>query len=96
MTKRRFSVSVQELGTVLCVHSPILGTTELTLVRPQEPTKLDLSNDYLCLCRRQRYPLFLVALTKSFVCDLCQRMFIFEENRQIIERLSPSCPCKRS
>ncbi|WP_232014488.1 hypothetical protein [cyanobacterium endosymbiont of Rhopalodia gibberula] len=95
MIKRRFSVSVRELGAVLCTHSGNFEATELTLVRPQKLTKLDLSNDYSCLCRQQ-YPLFPIVLTKSFVRDRCQQIFVFEENKQIIERLSLSCLYWRS
>ncbi|YAI82495.1 MAG: hypothetical protein ACQJCO_02580 [cyanobacterium endosymbiont of Rhopalodia sterrenbergii] len=95
MIKWRFSVSAQELGIVLCAHSANFGATKLTLVRPQEYMKLDLNNDYSCLCW-QRDSLAPIVLTKSFGCDQCQQTFVFEENRQIIKRLSSSCPYWRS
>ncbi|MGP0128207.1 MAG: hypothetical protein ACTMUB_02720 [cyanobacterium endosymbiont of Rhopalodia musculus] len=95
MIKRRFSVSVQELGTLLYTHGANFGATQLTLVQPQEPTKIDLSNDYSCLCRR-RGPLFPIILTKFFGRDRCHPIFVFEENGQIIEQLPSSSPCERS
>ena len=86
MIKRRFGVSFRELGTTLSVHSANFGTTQLTFVRPQEPTKLDGSNNFPFLYR-QLNPLLPIVMTKLFGYDRGQSIFVLEENRRIIEQL---------
>ena len=98
MIKLRFSC--QELETILYRCSENFGATDfraikLTLVRPQEPEKLDLSNDYPCPCWRWgRF--FLTILTEVLGYDWDQQIFVVKENRQMIEQLSSSFPYKRS
>lgn len=64
-------------------------------MRPQEPTKLDLSNDCPYPCR-WRGRLFAVVLTEALGCLLCQQMFVDKEDGQAIEQLSSSYPYKLS
>ncbi len=91
MIKLRFGS--RELETIL--YRANFGSTKLTLVRPQKPVKIDLSNDYPCPCRR-RGRLLPIVLTEAFGCDRCQQIFVVEENGQTIEQLSSSYPYKRS
>lgn len=64
-------------------------------MRFQEPTKLDLSNDYPSHCR-QRGLLFAVVLTEAFGRLLRQQIFVDREDGQAVEQLSSGCPYKRS
>lgn len=63
-------------------------------MRPQKPIKVDLNNEYPCPCRR-RGRLLPIILTEAFGCELCQQIFVLQENSQVIEQLSSSYPYKR-
>lgn len=62
---------------------------------PHKAQKIDFNTEYPCPCRR-RGRLLPITLTEALGCDRCQRIFVVEENGQIIEELSTSYPYKRA
>ncbi|MDY6781482.1 MAG: hypothetical protein SW833_02835 [Cyanobacteriota bacterium] len=62
---------------------------------PQKAQKIEFNRDYPCPCRR-RGTLQPIALTEALGCDLCQQIFVVEENGSAIEQLSTTYPYKRS
>lgn len=81
-------------GNINILDSAVLSIS-ITFVRPQKPQKIDLTAEYPCPCRR-RGRLFPITLTEAFGCELCQQIFVVEENGQAIELLSSTYPYKRA
>lgn len=55
---------------------------------------IDLNSEYPCPCRRKGR-LKPIILTEAMGCDLCQQIFVIEENQEYIEQLNPTYPYKK-
>ncbi len=63
-------------------------------MQPNKSVKIDIHSDYPCPCRR-RGRLVNIVLTEAFGCDRCQRIFVLQENGQVIEQLAATYPYKQ-
>lgn len=63
----------------------------MKFVRHQKAQKIDLNAEYPCPCRRKGR-LLPITLTEAFGCNRCQKIFVLEENSQVIEELSSGYP----
>lgn len=64
-------------------------------MQPQKAQKIDLTQEYICPCRR-RGRLTQIALTEAFGCNRCQQIFVVEDSGYVLEQLSTSYPYKRA
>ncbi len=60
----------------------------------QKAQKIDFNAEYPCPCRR-RGRLQPIVLTEALGCNLCQRIFVVEEEGRSVEELSTTYPYKR-
>jgi cellulose synthase/poly-beta-1,6-N-acetylglucosamine synthase-like glycosyltransferase len=56
-------------------------------VRSHKTSKIDLSSEYPCPCRRKGN-LKPIILTEALGCDRCQQIFVVKKDGQVIEQLS--------
>ncbi|WP_267383912.1 hypothetical protein [Cyanobacterium sp. uoEpiScrs1] len=95
LIKRRFSIGVQELETVLCINSVHFGTAnfrgnKLKLVQSQESTEFHLSSEYFCTCWL-RVNICPIIIAESFGCSEYREVFVIKDNGWIVRLPSRSC-----
>ena len=56
-------------------------------MRSHKTSKIDLSSEYPCPCRRKGN-LKPIVLTEALGCDRCQQIFVVKKDGQVIEQLS--------
>ncbi|NER34382.1 MAG: hypothetical protein F6J93_10190 [Oscillatoria sp. SIO1A7] len=58
--------------------------------------KIDFNAEYPCPCCRHKGKLVQITLTEAFGCNLCQQIFVVEEEGYALEPLPTDYPYKRS
>lgn len=82
-------------STLLNHHWSFRQFVRASFVQTQRHSKIDLTADYPCPCRR-RGKLIPIALTEAFGCSRCQQIFVVQESGYVIEQLSTTYPYKKT